>query len=97
MKDLTWEEVEAYKGIEKAIAPKAHKDTSGHIHGKKFCKGICHRMQQNPPVGQPKYLQHAFCTTCGDEDGIWMNINALKENGRCQCCNRKPRRKNFKQ
>lgn len=62
----------------------------------KFCRGVCHRLENNPPVGQPKYLNHVFCSVCGQGDGVWMkkeDANGLY----CKCCKRRVRTKNFKQ
>ncbi len=64
----------------------------------KNCKGICDRIS----VGKPfkAYTVAAFCTRCGHggtNNGVWILLKDLKSNGRCPCCNFRPRQKNFKQ
>ena len=62
----------------------------------KFCKGVCHRFEIGKPHGRP-YNTAAFCSSCGNDDGVWLKLEDLNEKGRCPCCNRRPRRKAFKQ
>jgi hypothetical protein len=62
--------------------------------GPRFCKGICSALEHNPPVGRKKYESHVFCTRCGTiGNGTWMPKEAMKANGRCPCCNFRPRYK----
>jgi len=97
MDDLTWEQKDAFDDIIESVILskwKAPKNARGHTvaFGQKGCKGICKRVEDNPPGGKAKYKLHAFCSRCN----VWMNKEALN-NDRCPCCNHRPRQKNFKQ
>jgi len=58
----------------------------------KDCKGVCYRFKVGKPYGKP-YNTAAYCSRCE----VWILFKDLKENGRCKCCNMRPRRKAFKQ
>ncbi len=58
----------------------------------KFCKGVCGRFSVGKPHGKP-YNTAAYCSSCE----VWIIFKDLKDSGRCTCCNRRPRRKAFKQ
>lgn len=58
----------------------------------KFCQGLCDTLKNNPPVGRKKYENHVYCTRCD----AWMLQEAMKANGRCPCCNFRPRWKGWK-
>ena len=59
----------------------------------KHCQGLCDALEDNPVAGTKKYLIHIYCSRCAR----WMLRAAMKANGRCPCCNFRPRNKNFKQ
>lgn len=82
-----------------AITPrsKAPKKGTGYsTHGGKWCKHLCDRFEKTRPYREP-YETHVFCSSCTgtgvSNGGVWYEKEWLKENGRCPCCNRRPRTK----
>jgi len=61
--------------------------------GRGHCQGLCDVLEDNPAVGAKKYFMkgglHVRCSRCDK----WMLQEAMKANGRCPCCNFRPRYK----
>jgi hypothetical protein len=74
-------------------SPKSGRGQAG-VHGGGTCKHICDSLEKTRPYRTP-YKNHVFCTRCHGTQlthgGVWMEKEALKENGRCPCCNFRPR------
>ena len=61
--------------------------------GRSYCQGICVALKNNPVVGTKKYYlkggKHVRCSKCD----TWMLQASMKADGRCPCCNFRPRYK----
>lgn len=82
---------------DKPSAAKAPKNNKSYgVHGGGTCKHICDSLEKCRPYRNP-YDKHVFCTRCHGTQltngGVWMEREALKDDGRCPCCNFRPRHK----
>jgi len=81
-----------YVSLKVPRPPKSGKSISANPVSK-YCKGLCEALRDNPRVGPKKYYLkgglHVYCTKCD----VWMKQEAMKWNGRCPCCNYRPRYK----
>ena len=58
--------------------------------GKRHCKDVCKLIEEYPKgKGGKKYLNNVYCSRCD----TWMPKIIMKGNGRCPCCNFRPRYK----
>lgn len=55
----------------------------------KNCYGVCEQIKKSRPVGNPYEKGYVYCSRCI----AWMMKDTMKANGRCPCCNFRPRYK----
>lgn len=83
---------------DKPRAPQPRKDSKGDagVIGGGTCKHLCDRFEKVRPYLRP-YEKHVFCTRCHGTQvcngGVWMEREVLTVDGRCPCCNFRPRHK----